>query len=55
MLCYVMLCYASRHVRDACAVMHAGIANWQFPLKSEARKTFQAIPAHAQPAILRIW
>ena len=47
--------HASRHVRDARAVMHAGIANQQFPLKSVAGKTFPAFPAHAQPAILRIW
>ena len=26
--------HASRHVRDARAVMHAGIANYRFPLKS---------------------
>ena len=26
--------HASRHVRDARAVLHAGIANWRFPLKS---------------------
>ena len=47
--------HASRHVRDARAVMHVGIANLRFPLKSVAGKTFPAIPAHAQPAILRIW
>ena len=41
--------------RDARAVMHAGIANWRFPLKSVARKTFPTFPVHAQPAILRIW
>ena len=45
---------ASRHVRDACAVMHAGIANQRFPLKSVAGKTFPAFLAHVQPAILRI-
>ena len=28
--------HASRHVRDARAVMHAGIANYRFPLKSAA-------------------
>ena len=32
--------------------MHAGIAKYRFPLKSVSGKTF---PAHAQPAILRIW
>ena len=38
------------------AVMHAGIANLRFPLKSAAGgKTFPAFPVHAQPAILRIW
>ena len=47
--------HASRHVRDARAVMHAGIASYRFPLKSVAGKTFPAFPAHAQPAILRIW
>ena len=46
---------ASRHVRDACAVMHAGIANQQFPFKSVAGKTFPAFLAHAQPAILCVW
>ena len=43
--------HASRHVRDARAVMHVGIANWRFPLMSVAGKTFPAFPAHAQPAI----
>ena len=37
------------------AVMHAGILNQRFPLKSVAGKTLSAFPAHAQPAILRIW
>ena len=41
--------------RDARAVMHAGIANWQYSLKSVAGKTFPAFPAHAQPANLHIW
>ena len=40
--------HASRHVRHACAVMHAGIANWRFTLKSLAGKTFPAFPAHGQ-------
>ena len=40
--------YASRHVRDAGAVMHVRIA-------TVAGKTFTAFPTHAQPAILRIW
>ena len=44
-----------RNVRDARAVMHAGIANQRHPLKSEAEETFPAFPAHAQRAILRIW
>ena len=47
--------HASRHVRDARAVMHVGIANLRFPLKSVAGKTFPAFPAHAQLALLRIW
>ena len=42
--------HASRHVRDARAVMHVGIAN---PVG--ARKAFPAFPAHAQHATLRIW
>ena len=46
---------ASRHVRHVPAVMNAGITNKRFPLKWVARKTFQAFPAHAQPAILGIW
>ena len=37
------------------AVMHAGITNLRFPLKAVAGKTLPAFPAHAQPAILRIW
>ena len=45
---------ASRHAGDARAVMHAGIANYRFPFKLVARKTFPAFLAHAQPAILRI-
>ena len=36
--------HASRHVRDARAVMHAGIANWRFSLMSVAGKTFPGIP-----------
>ena len=40
---------------NARAVMHAGIANQRFPLKLVAGKTFPALQAHAQPAILRIW
>ena len=47
--------HASRHVRHARAVMHVGIANYRFPLKSVAGKTFPAFPVHAQPAILCIW
>ena len=42
-------------MRDARAVMHAGIANKRFPLKSVAGKTFPEFPVHAQPAIFRIW
>ena len=42
--------HASRHVRDARTVMHAGIGSprWR-------GKTFSAFLAHAQHAILRIW
>ena len=47
--------HASRHVREARAVMHNEIVNYLFPLKLVAEKTFPAFPAHAQPAILRIW
>ena len=43
--------HASRHVRDARAVMHAGIANKRFPLKSVVGETFRAFSAHAQPTI----
>ena len=43
--------HASRHVRHARAVMHAGIANQHFPLKSVAGKTFPTFPAHAQPEL----
>ena len=46
--------HASRHVRHARVVMHVGIANWWFPLKSDRGKRLQSFPAHAQPAILRI-
>ena len=42
--------HASRHVCDARAVMHVGIANPRWPGKS-----FPAFPAHAQPTTLRIW
>ena len=47
--------HASRHVRDARAVMHAGIAKYRFPFKSVVVKTFPAFLVHAQPASLRIW
>ena len=46
--------HASRHVRHARAVMHAGTDNSRFPLKWTPGKTFPAFPAHAKPAILRI-
>ena len=36
--------HASRHVCDARAVMHAGIANLRFPLKSVAGKNVPDIP-----------
>ena len=47
--------HPSGHVRDVRSVIHAGIANYRFPFKSLAGKAFPALPAHAQPAILRIW
>ena len=47
--------HASRHVCGARAVMHAGIDNKRFPLKSVAGKPFPAFPVHAQTVILRIW
>ena len=36
--------HASRHVRHARAVMHAGIANQRFPLKSAAGENVSSIP-----------
>ena len=36
--------HASRHVRDARAVMHAGIIKKQFPLKSVAGENVPGIP-----------
>ena len=36
--------HASRHVRDARAVMHAGIANLRFPLRSAAGENVPGIP-----------
>ena len=36
--------HASRHVRHARAVMHAGIANWRFPFKSAAGENVPGIP-----------
>ena len=42
-------------MRDARAVMHAGIANKRFPLKLVAEEMFPAFPAHAQYTILHIW
>ena len=47
--------HASRHEHHARVVEHFGIANLRFPLKSVAGKKFPAFPAHAQPALLRIW
>ena len=44
---------ASRHVRHAHAVMHAGIANWQFPLRSVTEKTFQACATHSSTYLVR--
>ena len=46
---------ASRHARHARVVVHARIANLWFPLKSVVGKSFRAFPAHAHPALLRIW
>ena len=37
------------------AVMHAGIANLGFPVKSVAGKTLPVFPANARPTILCIW
>ena len=37
--------HASRHVRDARAVVHGGIANSRFPLESAARENVPGIPA----------
>ena len=45
--------HASRHVRDARAVMHAGITRGCLWIRRRG-KTFPAFPAHEQPAILRI-
>ena len=36
--------HASRHVRDARAVMHAGISDYRFPLKSAAGGNVPGIP-----------
>ena len=36
--------HASRHVRDARAVMHVGIVNWRFLLKSAAGENVPGIP-----------
>ena len=47
--------HASRHVHDARTVMHAGIANWRFPLMSVVGKTLPSFGANAQPVILCIW
>ena len=45
-----------RFPRHRGLAMHHGTWMTQpFPLKSVAGKTFPAFPAHAQPAILRIW
>ena len=38
--------HASRHVRDTCAIMHAGMTNQWLPLKSMAGETFPAFPVH---------
>ena len=36
--------HASRHVRHARAVMHVGIVNWRFPLRSAAGENVPGIP-----------
>ena len=46
---------ADAPVRLARAVMHTGVANWRFPLKSVVGKTLPTFPTHAQPVIVRIW
>ena len=46
--------HASRHVRHVPWCMPGSLTNG-FLLKSAAGEKFPAFPAHAQPAILRIW
>ena len=41
--------HALRHVRDARAVMHTGIANWRFPLNSAAGENVPGIPGVCAP------
>ena len=46
---------ASRHVRDARAVMHAGITNKRFPLKSVLEQRSQHSRRMRNPQFLHIW
>ena len=43
------------NLRAAHAPGMPGFANWRFPLKLVAGKSFPAWSAHAQPTILHIW
>ena len=47
--------HASRHVRDARAVMHAGIANYRFPLKSVVGENVPGIPGACATRNFTIW
>ena len=47
--------HASRHLRDARAVVHTGSLTGGLPWSRWRWETFPAFPAHAQPAILRFW
>ena len=47
--------HASRHVRDARAVMHAGIANYRFPLKSVLGENVPGIPGACATRNFTIW
>ena len=50
----VMICQISMHC-DYVSFNHAVAWKVASPFKSVAGKTFPAFPAHAQPAIVRIW
>ena len=45
--------HASRHSRDARAMMHAGVANWRFPLKLAAGEN--GIPGACAIRNFAIW